>query len=443
MGSDQKSRRPHNPQHVERLLSHYRDLTPGEQIQVQRHLASCARCRRTLEVFEGMDRHLGQSELHIPGRRLKDGFFTALDGERAEQGPLWGGIWSQASRFAVQLLGLALLVVMIAGLSLLIRQQVPDLAAIPGGTAATPTITPSASFLPDIKPLSLRLTLTEPGSSEILTLSEDGQFLAAAQGSQVQIWATVSGRLLETVDIGADQVVELAFSPDDTTLVVRTSAGQLQRWRVAGGARLSEDQSTPVVAPESLFTVDDLHLAVTTVDNQVELWELATGDLKTTISDSEGIITSLGFSKNGEMLLAGDSAGAVHLWDLDTYTESLLTGPQQPVVVLAISPPGDRIAAALADGQVLLWSLPDKTLLQILPPAEAKLLDMRFTTDGYTFFRLLQDGSLEHWTVGGAQPDGIRAAPALYRGEFAPFSWGLILAGITADGRVALWEKLD
>ncbi len=143
------------------------------------------------------------------------------------------------------------------------------------------------------------------------------------------------------------------------------------------------------------------------------------------------------------MLLAGDSAGSVHLWDLDTYTESLLTGSQQPVVALATNPPGDRIAAGMADGQVLLWSLPDGGLLQRLPSRDAQLLDMRFTDDGGTFFRLFQDGYLEHWTVGVAQPDSIRTAPALRSGEFAPLSWGLILAGITADGQVTLWEKLD
>ncbi len=280
MGSDQKSRRPHNHQHVERLLSHYRDLTPDERTQVQEHLATCTSCRNQLRAFQQMDQHLGQSEWQVPESLLKDGFFAALAAERARKGPLWAGKGFQASRLARQVLGLVLLVVMIAGLSSLIRQQVPDLGATPGGTAAPPTIAPSASPLPDIKPLSVRLTLTEPGSADILTLSEDGQFLAAAQGSQVQIWATISGRLLETLEIGADPAVELAFTPNDTMLVVRTSAGQLQRWRVAGGARLPDGQTTPFVAPESPFAADDLHLAVTTVDNRVELWELATGNIE-------------------------------------------------------------------------------------------------------------------------------------------------------------------
>ncbi|MCP4426742.1 MAG: hypothetical protein GY803_19800, partial [Chloroflexi bacterium] len=324
--------------------------------------------------------------------------------------------------------GLTLLAAMVAAMWFLMRQQM-----------AGPIAAPSATPLPNATPMRLRTTLTEPGSAEILTLSQDGQFLAAAQGNQVQIWTTFSDRLLESFDIGTETAVAMAFSPNDLYLVVRTSTGQLQRWRVAGGTRLTESETPPVVASNLPFAADNLHLAVATINNQVELWEMGTGALKKTITNHDNALTYLGFSTDG--VLTGDASGVVHVWDMTTNSETLLIGPQQPVVAIAVSPGGDQIAAGFADGQVKLWAYADGTSLQTLPAREAGLLDMHFSIDGDNLRLLFQDGALERLPIGDTQPYSVLTAPALRSGQFAFLPHGLILAGITTDGSVALWEK--
>jgi hypothetical protein len=435
-------RRPFRHRHIEQLLSNYRQLTPDEQRQLQTHLTTCAGCRQRLAAFQQIDQLLRQSEWQTPKRRLKEGFYAAVDVERAKRPSIWAGKWSFLSRWAGQALSFALLTLVVAAVWLLMRQQASGPTAPGGETTEPPTAVSSATPLPDSNALLLRMTLTEPGSAAILALSGDGQFLAAAQGPQVQIWATSSGRLLQSLDIGSETAVDLAFTPNDLYLVVRTSAERLQRWRVAGGVRLPDRETTPLLAPDLPFAVDNGHLAVATVDDQVELWELTTGKFKKTITNHDHLLTYLGFSADGEMLLTGDSSGAIHLWDLNTHTETnTLIGPQQPVVFLASSPLGDHIAAAFAGGQVKLFSNPEGTPLRTLPAREAALLDMRFARDGDTFFRLFQDGTLEHWSTDDDKPYSALTAPALISGEFAPLPKGLVLAAIGRDGGVTLWDK--
>lgn len=434
-------RRPFNHHHIEQLLSNHRHLTPDEQTQVEAHLTTCDDCRRQLAAFQQMDQLLQQSKWQIPQDRLKDGFYAAVEADRTKRPSFWAVQWSHVGKLAGQTVGLTLLVVMMAALWLLMRQQVAGPVATPSETTEQSTAVPSATPLIDTVAMQLKTTLTEPGSADILALSRDGQFLAAAQNSRVQIWTTTSGRLLESLDIGAETAVAMTFTPTDLNLIVQTATGHLQRWRVAGGARLDDGETPPIVAFGLPFAVDNNHLAVATADNRVELWDIATGSLKKTVTEHDNTLTALSFVGDGATLLVGDSAGVVHLWDLNTVTESLLVGLQQPVVALAVSPLGNQIAAGFADGQVQLWSHPDGTALQILPARGAAFLDMHISNDGDNLRRLLQDGTLERWPIGDTQPFSILTSPALRRGEFAFLPGGLILAGIIADGSVTLWEK--
>ena len=440
-GRNPRSQRPFNHHHMEQLLANYRHLTPDEQTKVEEHLKTCADCRRQLPAFQQMDQLLQQIEWQIPQRRLQDGFYAAVAAERTRRPSLWAGKWPYVSQLAGQTIGLVLLAVMIGIMWLLMRQQVAGPAATSVETSEQLTAVPSTAPLPNTVAMQLKMTLADPGSADILTLSQDGQFLAAAQSRRVQIWATGSGRLLQSLDIGAETAVAMTFTPNDLNLVVQTSTGQLQRWRVAGGARLADSKTPPVVASSLPFAVDNSHLAVATADNRVELWEIATGSLKKTVTEHGNTLTALSFVGDSVTLLAGDSAGVVHLWDLNTNAERRLIGPQQPVVALAVSPLGDQIAAGFADGQVKFWSHPDGTALQTLPGREAALLDMHFADDGDNLRRLLRDGTLERWPIGDTQPYSVLTTPTLNSGQFAFLPGGLILAGITADGSITLWEK--
>ncbi len=412
-----------NHHHIEQLLSNYRFLTPDEQRQIETHLTTCADCRRQLATFQEMDQRLQQSEWLIPKRRLRAGFYAAVERERDKQASFWVGKWSMFGGLASQIGSLALLTVMVVIIWFLARQQ-----------NSVPAINP----LPTTIILQQKMTLTESGRAGILTLSDDGYFLALAQGNQIQVWATFSGRLLETLDMGAETPIDMAFTPNDLVLAVQTATGQLIRWRVAGGIPLAGSESLPLMPPSHPFAISNDHLALVTGDNQIELRDLATGELQQTIAKPESIITDIIFAADGDMLLAGDNAGNIHRWDLNAGTNSTITGFKQPIVSLVATPLADQIAVSFADGSVKLWS---QTKGHTLPAREGKLLDMRFFVDGNHFFRLFQDGAIEHWVIADAQLDSVLTAPPLRRGEFAFLPQGLILAGITADGRATLWEK--
>ena len=163
-----------------------------------------------------------------------------------------------------------------------------------------------------------------------LTLSRDGQFIAAAEGSYregeghrtvVEVWNTVSKRPMRIFDTGEILGVwNVLFSPDATLLAVDTQKNY---------------------------------------QSGIRVWEIETGRKLLAKSGFEAYWTrALAFSPSGEYLASGDEAANLQVWDIaegeSVIWETYPTGIQS----LAFSPNGDYLAVGLWDAtiQVLHWS---------------------------------------------------------------------------------------
>lgn len=157
-----------------------------------------------------------------------------------------------------------------------------------------------------------------------LTLSGDGRFIAAAEGSYrdgeghrtaIEIWSTVSERPMRIFDTGEILGV----------------------WNV-------------------LFSSDAKLLAVDTQKNAqsgIRVWEIKTGRKLLAKSGFEAYWTrALAFSPSGEYLASGDEAANLRVWDISegesVIWETYPTGIQS----LAFSPNGTYLAVALWDATV-------------------------------------------------------------------------------------------
>lgn len=162
-----------------------------------------------------------------------------------------------------------------------------------------------------------------------LTLSNNGQFIAAAEGSYrdgeghrtiIEIWRVADEHPMKTYNTGEILGVwNVLFSPDATLLAVDTQKN---------------------------------------AESGIRVWEIETGRQLLAKAEFEAYWTrALAFSPTSGYLASGDEAGHLRIWDISegesVIWETYPTGIQS----LAFSPNGDYLAVALWDAtiQILHW----------------------------------------------------------------------------------------
>jgi WD40 repeat protein len=236
-----------------------------------------------------------------------------------------------------------------------------------------------------------------------LAFSPDGQLVTKSSTGGVKIWEPRSGRLLRTIEIaekssssyevglglgstypGPLLTAGVAFSPNGQMLAVAVDS-TVQVWLANTDKYLctleSEDANASIRAvqfsPDSRILaaiimpgfsyrqLDDARrpaLAVST--GGIQLWDPTTGRrLHTLKPDQPGKIWVLGFSPDGKLLGAGTSHGTVWLWNPATgehektiaVNEANENAPTVAVPALTFSPDGHLLAIGVG-GQLQLWS---------------------------------------------------------------------------------------
>ena len=175
----------------------------------------------------------------------------------------------------------------------------------------------------------LKTLLTDFPVRNGLTLSHDGQFIAAAEGSYRD-------------GEGHRTVIEIWNATDADPIQVLNTGEILGIWNV-------------------LFSPDAAMVAVDTQKNAqsgIRVWEVGTGRQRLAKSGFEAYWTrALAFSPTSDYLASGDEAGNLRVWDISkgesVIWETYPTGIQS----LAFSPSDEYLAVALWDAtiQILHW----------------------------------------------------------------------------------------
>ncbi len=102
-------------------------------------------------------------------------------------------------------------------------------------TAAAGTIdgnfTP-AIFLWDAASGELKNTLTNPDGLTAIAFSPDGSLIAAASNGKLLFWDIASGKKTAEIAGGSEDIFNLAFSPDGTSLATSGTNGLITLWQV-------------------------------------------------------------------------------------------------------------------------------------------------------------------------------------------------------------------
>ena len=162
-----------------------------------------------------------------------------------------------------------------------------------------------------------------------LTLSDNGQFIAAAEGTYRD-------------GEGHRTAIEIWNATDEHPMKVFNTGEILGVWNV-------------------LFSPDATMLAVDTQKNAqsgIRVWEVETGRQLLMKSEFEAYWTrALAFSPTSDYLVSGDEAGDLRMWDISEGESVIWETYPTGIQALAFSPNGEYLAVALWDTtiQILRW----------------------------------------------------------------------------------------
>ena len=162
-----------------------------------------------------------------------------------------------------------------------------------------------------------------------LTLSDNGQFIAAAEGTYrdgeghrtaIEIWNTINEHPIKVFNTGEILGVwNVLFSPDATMLAVDTQKN---------------------------------------AQSGIRIWEIESGRQLLIKSEFEAYWTrALAFSPTSDYLASGDEAGDLRVWDISEGESVIWETYPTGIQALAFSPNGEYLAVALWDTtiQILHW----------------------------------------------------------------------------------------
>ncbi|MFN8412256.1 MAG: hypothetical protein U0Z26_07705 [Anaerolineales bacterium] len=196
------------------------------------------------------------------------------------------------------------------------------------------------------------------------------------------IWDTTSGKALQTFDVEASSAV--AFSPDDKFLGVGVDEKQIAYiYDVNTGEKLNElvINNNPRI-DDIDFSPDGKWFAAALSDATIQILNLTDGQTVTTYSDHTDWVTAVKFNPDGKYLLTGSMDGTAVLRDINTQKIVLKLNLQSPVMDVAFSPDGSKIATATGDGIIKMWAIDNGSLLYTMPPSNTSINKIKFNPDG-------------------------------------------------------------
>jgi WD40 repeat protein len=154
----------------------------------------------------------------------------------------------------------------------------------------------------------------------------------------------------------------------------------------------------------------------------------------------------LGLSDSGQWLVAAGTDRSIRVWDMLDPEASPRSIPASPrpddVRAVAIDAEGERAAALMNDGALVLWATGTTPLPDILLGHENVGLSMRFSADGSTLVTGAGDGARVWDLRAPEEPMVLRGHSLLvYAVAYSPD--GTRLASGGRDGTILLWNPGD
>ncbi|HEX3854803.1 MAG TPA: protein kinase [Polyangiaceae bacterium] len=287
--------------------------------------------------------------------------------------------------------------------------------------------------------------LNERGNVLALALGgTDHQLLSAGLGRNgACIWDVTTGVCIARLPVRLDRVRSLAVSSDHQKLALAGSGSQIFIWDLL--------QKIPTQLIEGLrgetralaFSLDGRKLAAASLDRKLRIFDTSSAALLYEVETSTPIQT-LSVAPEGGLLVAGDQAGTLTIWDLNSgQARSNWQAHADWLLGSAISPDGHELATAGADRMVCVWDLHTQKRLLSLSGHDGKVLSVDFSSDGALLASAGEDKSVRLWDAHTGRALAILTGHAgAVRAVRFMGQAGLLASG-SDDGAIRLWYLDD
>lgn len=323
----------------------------------------------------------------------------------------------------------------------------PDLALLLGVEAIKVKDTPASreSLLRALEQQPLVLYLRGNGSPiTSVVITPDGRLAVSGDESgRILAWDVESGEELGPAILQQGAVTALAISPDGTTLASGSGPNGITLWDI----HTRKQKADPLKGQSGLlnglvFSADGKMLASGSSDGTLRLWDPENAKpIGPPLNAGIKAILAVAFSSNGGLVAAGGEGG-VNLFDMSTklWQERSGIDRKSPVLALSFAPHSPVLAAANADGAIVLSDTATGEA-RFLSPHTNVPQAVVFSSDGTQLICGDDDGALRRWNV----QTGTRISPD-WRGSNQPLSAlavspanGTLLAGYRS-GTVVIWD---
>ena len=245
------------------------------------------------------------------------------------------------------------------------------------------------------------------GAVNAVAVLRDGRCATAGEDGRIAIWTPGSQKPDFVLEGHKGPIVALALSPDGALLASASWDRTIGLWPLAGGSpRFLEGHRENANAVS--FTPDGAELVSAGYDAAVRIWPLrqAAAPVVATLPSP---LNALVVAPDGEIAAAG-ADGRVYFLSPEGERREAVEASPAPILSLAISADGTRIAAASIRGSVAIVDRKTRALARSLAGAGLPIWSTAFLPDGLTLLTGGADRVIRRWNTETGQPIGSSAS---------------------------------
>ena len=244
------------------------------------------------------------------------------------------------------------------------------------------------------------------GAVNAVAILQDGRGITAGEDARIAIWTPGKQEPDAVIEGQKGPIAAVAVSPDGVILASASWDRTIRLWPLAGGAPLGlegHQQNVNGIA----FSPDGKELVSAGYDATLRIWPLQKQEAPV-VTTLPTPLNAVVVAPDGEIATAG-ADGEVYFLSSAGEARSAVEASPTPIVSLAISHNGERIAAASILGSVAIIDRKTRTLARTLGGPGLPAWSVAFFPDGRTLLTGGRDRMIRRWDSETGEPVGTVA----------------------------------